>query len=75
MDTYKEYQRKKPKPTPARRCHRCGGSGRAHCTSCGGQGRVVKSKDRLGKPIYGRCDACYGTRSRVCANCSGEGFV
>ena len=75
MDKFTPYERKKPKPEPKRRCHRCQGSGQAACVTCGGQGRVVKSKDNLGKPIYGRCDACYGTRTRRCSSCSGEGFI
>lgn len=75
MDEFKTYVRKKSKPDPKRRCFRCQGLGMASCLPCGGQGRVLKSKDRLGRPIYGRCDACYGTRTRRCSSCSGEGFV
>lgn len=75
MDSYTHYKRKKPKPDPKRRCHRCHGSGQSSCISCGGQGRVVKTKDHLGQPIFGRCDACYGTRTRRCTSCSGEGFI
>ena len=52
MDKYKHHERKKPKPDPKRRCHRCHGSGQATCVTCGGQGRVLKGKDRLGREYW-----------------------
>lgn len=58
-----------------RRCHRCNGSGEAPCPICFGSGRVLKGRDRLGKPNMERCDGCLGRRTTKCSFCGSVGFV